>query len=49
MGETKNAFKTSVEKLAVTRPLGMLRRTWENNIKMDVRVSGVWTGFSESG
>jgi hypothetical protein len=40
-GEKINAYKGSVGKPKGKRPLGRLRRTWEDNIKMDLREIGL--------
>ena len=37
MEQSRNAYRILVEKLEGTRPLGRLRRRWEDNIKMDLR------------
>jgi hypothetical protein len=36
MGERRGAYRTLVGKTEGTRPLGRLRRRWEDNIKMDL-------------
>jgi hypothetical protein len=36
MGEKRNACRILVGKLERKRPLGRLRRRWEDNIKMDL-------------
>jgi hypothetical protein len=36
MGKKRSAYKVEVEKLEGRRPLGRPRRSWENNIKMDL-------------
>ena len=47
MGEGKGMHKVLVGKPEGKRPLGRLRRRWEDNIKMDLReVGGVETGWS---
>jgi hypothetical protein len=44
-GEKKNAYEVLIGKPEGKRPLGRLRRWWEDNIKMDIRGNGViWTG-----
>jgi hypothetical protein len=40
MGERKGAYRDLVGKPEGRRPLGRLRRTWEDNIKMDLRDVG---------
>ncbi|KAJ4433369.1 hypothetical protein ANN_15628 [Periplaneta americana] len=40
MGESKNAYRVLVGKPKGRRPLGRGRRSWENNIKMDLRKVG---------
>jgi hypothetical protein len=37
MGENRSAFKVLVGKPKGNRPLGRLRRKWEDNIKLDVK------------
>jgi hypothetical protein len=37
MGEKKNAYRRLVRKPEGKRPLGIPRRRWVNNIKMDLR------------
>jgi hypothetical protein len=44
MGEKRNAYRILVGKSEGTRPLGKHRRTWEDNIKMDLREIG-WGGM----
>jgi hypothetical protein len=50
MGETRNAFRILVGKPEGKRPLGRPRRSWVDNIKMDLREIGwdgmVWTGLN---
>jgi hypothetical protein len=36
MGEKRNAYKLLVGKLDEKRPVGRPRRSWVNNIKMDI-------------
>jgi hypothetical protein len=43
MGETRNAYRILVGKPEGKRPLGRPRRTWVDNIKMDIREIG-WDG-----
>ena len=38
MEEGSTAFKTLTGTLTGKRPLGRLRRRWENNIRMDIRI-----------
>jgi len=47
MGELRNAYRMVVGKSEGKRPFGRPRRTWEYNIKMDLREIGceVWSGF----
>jgi hypothetical protein len=46
MGERRGAYRALVGKPEGRRPLGRLRRRWEDNIKMDLREVGMgaWTG-----
>jgi hypothetical protein len=43
MGENSNAYKILVGKPEGKKPLGRPRRTWVDNIKMDLREIG-WDG-----
>jgi hypothetical protein len=43
MGETRNAYRIFVEKPEGKRPIGRPRRSWVDNIKMDLREIG-WDG-----
>jgi hypothetical protein len=43
MGEMRNAYKILVGKPEGKRPLGRLRRRWEDNIGIDLREVG-WEG-----
>jgi hypothetical protein len=40
MGEKRNAYRILLGKPEEKRPLGKPRRTWVNNIKMDLREIG---------
>jgi hypothetical protein len=40
MGERRGAYRALVGKPEGRRPLGRLRRRWENNIKMDLKEVG---------
>jgi hypothetical protein len=40
MGEVRGAYNILVGKPEGRRPLGRLRRRWEDNIKMDIREIG---------
>jgi hypothetical protein len=46
MGERRGAYRALVRKPEGRRALGRPRRTWEDNIKMDLREVGwgAWTG-----
>jgi hypothetical protein len=46
-GEVRNAYKILVGRPEGSRPVGRIRRCWEDNIKMDLREIGfgVWIGF----
>jgi hypothetical protein len=48
MGEGRRVYRVLVGKPGGKRPLGRLRRRWEDVIKMDLREIGwgVWSGFS---
>ena len=51
MGQSRNAYRVLVGKPENKRPLGRLRRRWEDNIKMDLREVGCdprdWIAFAE--
>jgi hypothetical protein len=40
MGEVRNEYAILVEKPEERRPLRILWRIWEDNIKMDIRETG---------
>jgi hypothetical protein len=44
MGEKRNAYSILVGNSECKRPLGIPRRRWVDNIKMDLRVIG-WNGM----
>jgi hypothetical protein len=44
MGDKKNAYRILVGKPEGKRPLGRPRRSWEDNIRMDLREIG-WGGM----
>ena len=46
MGKSNSAFRAVVGKPEEKRTLGISRRRWENNIKMDLQIIGlvVWAG-----
>jgi hypothetical protein len=45
MGEKRNPYRILVGNPERKRPLGTLRRSWVDNIKMDLRWDGmVWIG-----
>jgi hypothetical protein len=44
MGARRGAYRALVGKPEGTRPLGRLRRRWEDNIKIDLREVG-WGGM----
>jgi hypothetical protein len=41
MGATRNAYRILVGKPEEKKPLGRPRRRWMNNIKMDLRATGL--------
>ena len=43
MEESRNAFKMLAGKPTGKRPLGRLRRRWEDNIRLDLKEMGVNT------
>jgi hypothetical protein len=43
-GEMRNVYNILVGKLEGKRPVGRPKRTWEDNIRMDVRELGWWEG-----
>jgi hypothetical protein len=53
MGQKKNAYMILVGKPEGKRPLGIPRRKWVNNIKMDLREIGLvgidWIDLAEVG
>ena len=46
MGERRGAYRVLVGKCEGKRPLGRLRRRWEDNIKVDLKeiVRAAWNG-----
>jgi hypothetical protein len=42
MGERRGMYRVSVGKSEGKRPLGRLRRRWEDNIKTDLQEVGCW-------
>jgi len=40
MGEKINSYRVVVGKFEAKKPLGRLRGSWENNIKVDVKETG---------
>jgi hypothetical protein len=42
----RGVYRVLVEKPHRRRTLGKPRRRWEDNIRMDLRDVGVWTGWS---
>jgi hypothetical protein len=50
MGETRNAYRTSVGKPEGKRPLGRPRHRWVDNIKMDLgEIDGMgWYALDQS-
>ena len=45
-GEGRGVYRVLVGEPEGRRPLGRPRRRWEDNIRMDLREVGVWTGWS---
>jgi hypothetical protein len=45
MGEERGVYRVLVGK-PEARSLGRPRHRWEDNIRMDLREVGVWTGWS---
>jgi hypothetical protein len=45
MGEERHAYRILVGKPEEKRPLERPRRTWEDNIRMDLRETG-WDGMN---
>jgi hypothetical protein len=46
MEEGRGVYRVLVGKPEGKRPLARLWRRWENNIRMDFREVGLWTGWS---
>jgi hypothetical protein len=48
MGEGRNVYKVLLGRPKGKRPLGRLRRRWEDGTRMDLREigQGVWNGFT---
>jgi len=46
MGERRGVCRVLVGKSEGKRSLGIPRHRWENNIKLDLRDVGEWTGLS---
>jgi hypothetical protein len=42
MGESRGLYSVLVGKSEGKKPLGILRRRWEDNIKMDLQEMGYW-------
>jgi len=50
MGEGRSVYKVLVGRPEGKRVLGRSRRRWENNIKMDLKGSGIWgCGLDQAG
>jgi len=45
LGERRDVYRVLVGKHEEKRPLGRPRHRWEDNIKIDLRNVGVWTGL----
>jgi len=47
VGDRRDVYRLSVEKLEGTRPLGRARHRYEDNIKIGLQVDemGTWTGL----
>jgi hypothetical protein len=45
MGEGRDVYRVLVGKSEGKRPLGRLRRRWEDNNRMELQEVGVWTGL----
>jgi hypothetical protein len=45
MGEERGVYRVLVGKQEGKRPLGRPRSRWVDNIRMDLRDVGVWTGL----
>ena len=45
MGEERGAYRVLVGKPEGKRPLGRPRRRWVDNIRMDLKDVGMWTGL----
>jgi hypothetical protein len=46
LGEGRGVYRVLVGKTVGRRPLGRPRHRWEDNIRIDLREVGVWTGWS---
>ena len=44
MKESRNAYRTLVGRCEGKRPLGRLRRRWEDNVKMDFKEGDCYPG-----
>ena len=49
MGDGRGVYRVLVGKPVGNRPLGGLRRTWEDNIKMDFQKWDMGYGLDEAG